>query len=129
MVYGAYDTLAISPVQVNATVTVGCLVVAGPLNAIGYTVSLGASATTATMTRAMAGPLGARLQYNLYTSAARTTVWGDGSAGTQTVAGSVTPVSLGAAASRNHTISGNVPARQGVRAGAYTDSILVTVDY
>lgn len=129
LAYGGYDPLYASPVQVNATVTVSCLVVVGPLNPIGYSVALGTSATTGTMARAMAGPLGARLQYNLYTSAGYSTVWGDGSGGTQTVAGSVTPLSLGAGVSRNHVISGNVPALQSVRVGAYADSIVVTVDY
>ena len=129
LVFGNYDPLSGSAVLVSATVTVSCLTALGPLAAIPYTVSLGPSQTSGTMLRAMAGPLGARLQYNLYTSAARSVVWGDGSSGSQKVAGSVTPASPGVAVVQPHTVHGSVPARQSVRVGAYADGILVTVDY
>lgn len=129
MVYGGYDPLYATALQVNATVTVSCTVVIGPMAAIPYSVSLGTSATTGTMVRALAGPLGGRLQYNLYTAASYATVWGNGTSGTLAVAGSVTPLSLGVPVLGNHTVYGKVPALQAVRVGAYTDSIVVTVDY
>lgn len=129
LVFGSYDPLSSSAVLVSATVTVSCLTALGPLAAIPYTVSLGPSQTSGTMLRSMAGPLGARLQYNLYTSAARSVVWGDGSGGSQTLPGSVTPTSLGVAVVQPYTVHGSVPALQTVRVGAYGDGILVTVDY
>jgi spore coat protein U-like protein len=129
LIFGNYDPLSGSAVLVSATVTVSCLTALGPLAAIPYTVSLGPSQTSGTMLRSMAGPLGARLQYNLYTSAARSVVWGDGSGGSQTLPGSVTPASLGVPVVQPHTVHGSVPALQSVRVGAYADGILVTVDY
>lgn len=129
MVFSTYDTLSGSPSQISSTLTVSCMIPFGTLAAVPYTISLGPSQTSGTMSRSMAGPLGSRLQYNLYTGAARSTVWGNGSGGTQTVGGSVTPASYGIAAVQNHSVYGTVPALQNVRAGSYLDGILVTVDY
>jgi spore coat protein U-like protein len=128
-VFGIYDPLYASPVQINSTVTVACIVTLAALNPIPYTISLGPSSTSNTMARAMAGPLGARLQYNLFTSASYATVWGNGTDGTQAVAGSVTPLSLASLVQQNHTVYGRIPALQTVRVGAYLDAIMVTVDY
>lgn len=129
LVFGPYDTLLNQVVQVNATVTVSCIQLIGTIHAIPYTVSLGPSATSGSMARALGGPMGARLHYTLYTSAARSTVWGDGTGGTATVPGSITPGALGIAVAQAHTVYGSIPALQTVRAGLYSDSILVTVDY
>jgi spore coat protein U-like protein len=61
------------------------------------------------------------LDYNLYTSATRVTVWGNGTAGTARVTAprltSSTP------------IYGRIPAGQNVRAGTYTDTLTVTVTF
>jgi len=129
MVFGNYDPLSGSPVLLTSTVTVTCITLSAPIAAIPYTLSLGASQTSGTMSRSLAGPLGARLQYNLYTSAGRTVVWGNGSGGTQTVGSSVTPAGLGIPATKGHTVHGRLPAQQNVRVGAYADSVIVTIDY
>jgi spore coat protein U-like protein len=64
------------------------------------------------------------LTYQLYSDAARTMIWGDGTAGTVTVSAHV--ASNG---TQNNTVYGRIPALQGVRPGAYTDTITVTVTY
>jgi spore coat protein U-like protein len=61
------------------------------------------------------------LNYNLYTTASRTTVWGDGTGGTSTLNG----LAFGA----THTVYATVPARQNVRVGQYTDNIIVTLTF
>jgi spore coat protein U-like protein len=62
------------------------------------------------------------LSYNLYTSAARNIVWGDGSGGTSVM-------SVG----RNHSdhldVFGSIPEGQDVPVGMYTDDIVVTVNF
>ena len=66
------------------------------------------------------------LSYNLYLDAARTTIWGDGTGGTQTFF--------------NHNPQGNnrdivipiygrVPAGQDVGAGTYTNTVTATVQF
>ena len=129
LVFGAYDTLSNSESHISATLTVSCVIVIGTLATVPYTISLSPSLTSGTMSRQMAGPMGSRLGYNLYTSAARSTVWGNGSGGTQTVANSVTPGSYGISAVQNHSVDGSLPVRQIVRPGSYSDGIVVTVDY
>lgn len=62
------------------------------------------------------------LNYNLYTSASRTMVWGDGSAGTSTMT-----------ADKNaHTVLdvfGSIPEGQDPAVGNYSDNIVVTVNF
>ena len=66
-----------------------------------------------------------RLSYNLYTTAAYSTVWGDGTAGTA-VQSYTSPLQLGSA---TFTAYGQLPAGQFAGAGLYTDTIVVTVTY
>ena len=60
------------------------------------------------------------MNYNLYTDATRTAVWGDG-VGASNVSATGTSVDL--------PIYGRIPARQTVPAKGYTDAITVTIDY
>lgn len=62
------------------------------------------------------------LNYNLYTSSARTVVWGDGSGGSSTV---TTPRN----STRTLSIFGQIPAGQDVAAGTYVDSISASVSF
>lgn len=59
--------------------------------------------------------------YNLYTSSAYTTAWGDGTGGSSTVAGT--------GLAQSTTVFGRVPAQTTPQAGTYTDTIIVTVTY
>jgi spore coat protein U-like protein len=70
------------------------------------------------------------LQYNLYTTSALSTIWGDGTSGTGTRTG--TGTGLSAARNRTLTVFGSMPnnaANQDAAVGAYTDAITVTVAY
>jgi spore coat protein U-like protein len=62
------------------------------------------------------------LNYQLYSNAARTSIWGE-TVGTDTVTGS------GTGLQQNHTVYGSVPAAQLVPAGSYADTITVTIIY
>jgi spore coat protein U-like protein len=67
------------------------------------------------------------LSYNLYTSAARTSVWGDGTDGTTLV--SAAPFLLVGSNTVDYTVYGRVPAGQDRAAGIYMDPNIVTVTY
>jgi spore coat protein U-like protein len=67
------------------------------------------------------------LNYNLYLNTGRTSVWGDGTAGTATVADSMNML-LGSGI-KLYPIYGGIPIGQNVPAGVYTDTITVTVTY
>lgn len=67
------------------------------------------------------------LTYNLYTNNSRSTVWGDGSAGTQKISDGY---SLGlSAVAKDYSIYGRIPARQNAYVGTYNDTIIITVNY
>lgn len=63
------------------------------------------------------------LNYQIYTSASLAVVWGDGTGGSSPVTGG------GSSSSQIFTGYGEVPARQWVIPGAYTDTLTVTVSY
>lgn len=63
------------------------------------------------------------LAYTLYTDAARTQPWGDGSSGTSTVAGT------SAGTSQTHTVYATLLAPAAVPPGAYVDTVTATITY
>ncbi|WOI58434.1 spore coat U domain-containing protein [Palleronia sp. LCG004] len=90
-----------------------------------YTVRLGlgtGSGATGPADRRMTGPLGAQLRYGLYMDAGRSQPWGD-------TPGTLPPRVLGTGSSQTFTVFGRIFGDQPLRAGAYTDSVLVTVEY
>jgi spore coat protein U-like protein len=64
------------------------------------------------------------LSYSLYTDAARTNVWGDGTGSTATIG------NTGTGAVQNVTVYGRIPGSQSsAPPGSYADTISVTVTY
>lgn len=111
--FGSYDTFSAVNLDITGTVTVTCVI------STPTTISLSPGAGTYAVRNMTSG---ARiLNYNLYTSAARTTVWGDGSAGTSTLATNGTNVTS--------TVYGRIPALQNAFVGSYSDAIIVTIVY
>jgi spore coat protein U-like protein len=94
-----------------------------------FTVALDAGATPgASLTQRLLASGPNTLQYNLYTTAARTTVFGDGSGGTGTRSGT----GGGLATVRTVGVFGRLPDSAINRAavpGGYSDTITVTVTY
>jgi spore coat protein U-like protein len=107
----------------NTTISVKCT------KNTPFTVALNAGSTTgdAFAQRLMASGVNT-LQYNLFTTAALATVFGDGTPGSQTVAGT----GLGVATAAAVQVFGQVPdsaTNQAAIAGSYSDTITVTVTY
>lgn len=94
-----------------------------------YVVSLNAGSTTGGSFAQRLMASGANtLQYNLYTSAAFTSIFGDGTASTLTSAGN----GAGIGTANTLTVFGNLPdsaANQAAVPGSYTDTITVTITY
>jgi spore coat protein U-like protein len=117
--FGNVNTLAGTNVDATGDVTVRCT------NGTGWSAAANAgSGTGATLaTRRMTAGANT-LDYALYTDAARTSIWGDGSASSATV------TNTGTGAGQTFTIYGRVPSGQAaVRAGSYSDTVSVTVTY
>ena len=116
--FGTYSVFSTTPTTATGSFAVrNC----GSNNA-PYTATLstgGASVAQRTLTKT-----GASLNYNLYTDSTYTSIWGDGTTGT-TVSGVGSNGSTGI----TKTIYGSIPEGQDVPAGAYTDSITITITF
>jgi spore coat protein U-like protein len=93
---------------------------------VSYEIELGPGGGGTYAMREMTSASGT-LDYQLYTDASRTTIWGDGTGGTvttgfngQLAAGTTT---------HSYPVHGAIPARQNVAAGSYSDVITVTLNY
>jgi spore coat protein U-like protein len=65
------------------------------------------------------------LAYNIYTSAAHLTIWGDGTQLTGIISG----IGLGLLTNSSNTVYGLIPIAQDLPAGTYTSTVTVTVSY
>jgi spore coat protein U-like protein len=113
--FGAYDPRSATATDGVGSVTVTCDKSNTPSMILSS--STGQSGSYATR-RMSSGAY--TLNYNLYTTATRTIVWGDGSAGTSAPTLSATGT---------YTIYGRIPPLQNVGAGTYSDSVSVTITY
>lgn len=114
--FGSNGVLAAN-VDATSTIAVQCT------NNTPYTLALGpgngAGATVASRKMTSGG---ATINYSLYTTAARTSVWGN-TTGTDTQAGT------GNGASQSFTVYGRVPAQTTPAPGTYNDVVAVTISY
>lgn len=119
LAFGNYNGISGASVDVAATMTPTCT------TGTAYSISLDAGIATGAnaSSRMLSGPGGSRLVYGIYTDAARTTAWGDGSFGTVLQSG----VGNGAVATLQ--MYGRIPFGQNSLPGAYSDTITVTVTY
>jgi spore coat protein U-like protein len=119
--FGGYDGTAAKTAA--SDVTVRC--------SSGTTYTVGLSTGGGTYAQRLLSGTGAnKLQYNLYTTLAAATVWGDGTLGTGTVPG--TGAGMAIANAQTHTVFGQLPDNafnQGAPSGNYSDTITVTVTY
>lgn len=125
--FGAYNYLNALPNDSAGTITVNCRRPGPRQNqSLQYTIKLSAGLSGSFAQRKMAsGP--SRLGYNLYTTSTRTSIWGDGSAGTSFLTDVVVPVA--APTRRTFSVYGRIPTGQVAAGGMYQDAIVVTVEY
>lgn len=120
--FGAY-TPGAGPLTANSTISVKCT------KNTPYTVALNAGSTTGgAFTQRLMASGANTLQYNLYTAATFGTVFGDGTGGTATNAGT----GAGVATANTVTVYGQLldsASNQAAVPGSYSDTITVTVSY
>lgn len=119
LAFGAYNVASSTPLDGTSTINVSCTT--GTTYTVALNVGTGGGSFTA---RRMASG-GNTLDYNLYTTVGRSTVWGDGTGSTATVAGTGSGLLTPNAA----TVYGRIPINQDVAAGSYASVITVTVNY
>lgn len=116
--FGIYDPQAVTPVDTAGSITVEC-----DRREPSATVTIGAGTSGNFAMRSLMNGSDT-LQYNVFTDASRLQIWGDGSAGTGTIDVAPfpnRPITL--------TIYGRIPPGQNVRAGNYSDTLIVTIEY
>jgi spore coat protein U-like protein len=116
--FGPYDVFGASPVDSTGNVRYRCGILAFNIT---ITLSRGQSPTFSPRTMVSGSE---QLGYNLYLDAAHTVIWGDGSGGTQQYS-IVNPPN----GNVNLPIYGRIPPGQDVRAGAYNDTIVATINF
>ena len=122
LAFGAYDPSSAVPLDGTSNIVVRCT------NKTPFTLSLNAGTTTGgTFANRLMTDGTDTLQYNLYTAAARTTVWGDGTASTGTVGGTGTGLSAGNA--QTTQVFGRIPVQPNAAVGSYTYTVTVTITY
>jgi spore coat protein U-like protein len=115
--FGSYDVFSTFPLDSTGNVTYQC---GSKDKNISVTLDRGGAPTFAER-RMLKGT--EELRYNLYRDAARTTIWGDGTGGTQAYSDPNPPNATNVTV----TIYGRVPAGQDVSAGTYTNTITATI--
>jgi len=116
-----------APTDATGNIEVSCSAIGLGSLLVNYTIGLSTGSSGNYAARQMSFN-GNGLQYNLYTSAGHTAIWGDGTAGTSTVGDGYTLGVLTTA--RNYPVYGRAPSGQNIPAGSYTDlMITVTVTY
>ena len=112
------------PTPVNSNIDVNSTITATCSNAVAYSVALnagqGAGATMAS--RKMSSGINT-VNYTMYTDSGRTTIWGDGTAGS-----SVNSLT-GTGAPQAIPVFGRIPTGQAPATGTYNDTILVTLTF
>ena len=115
--FGNYDVFGSANVDSTGSIKIQCINILNP-----WVLSLDKGANSTTFIPRKMVNAGTLLNYNLYTDAARTTVWGDGTGGTVTVSGSSN-------GSTTHTVYGRIPPGQDARAGLNADTVVITLNF
>ena len=113
--FGSYDVFWNVASDSTGNIDVNCP------SGVGYTIGLSAGNGSYEQ-RGMSNGTH-MLNYNLYTAANREFVWEDTTTSGATVSGSSTGTSV------NHVVYGRIPPRQNVRAGNYTDTVNLIINF
>lgn len=122
-----YDPLTAANQNINGNIRVSCSVAGLVGLLVAYDIKLSAGGSNNYSQRQLAQGA-SKLNYNLYTTAARNTIWGDGLGSTATVSDSYL-VTLGAATNKDYVVYGQIPMLQNVKAGPYADSLVISIIY
>jgi spore coat protein U-like protein len=123
VVFGVYNPFSAIATDATGTVTLSCSIASG-LGAYNIALSTGSGGSFAGRRMSSGSAI---LPYQLYSDAAHSQIWGDGTGGSATVAGADNiPLLSGTSI---HQVYGRIAARQVASPGPYTDVIVVTVTY
>jgi len=119
--FGNYDPLNATPLDQTGTIVFACTGLV-PLQTVTVDLSTGSSGSYAVRTM---GHGAGTLNYNLYFDPTRLSIWGNGTPGTVHFG----PVLLVNGVNQTLTIYGRIPAQQTSPVGAYTDTVVATINF
>jgi len=128
--FGIYDPTTAAATDSTGNLTLVCTHVSGGGQRVNYSVALSAGSSGTFTQRWMRSGM-STLNYNLFDTAARARIWGDGSAGTAVISDGFA-VGPGQGNNRRevvYPIYGRIPAQQAVATGNYSDTIVVTLTF
>ena len=116
--FGNYNPFSTNPLNRAGRITVVC-------NGMGtLTAALSSGQSGSYNPRYMiSGSTSDQLDYNLYTTAARAIIFGDGTGGTQTVSKNFNNNRV------RISVYGRIPALENIAPGSYSDSIVATISF
>lgn len=118
--FGAYEPRNLQGLSMTTNVMVQCSQVQ-PGDVVSVQIDRGAGGSG--WNRRMRGPGGATLSFQLYLDPQLTQIWGDGTGGTSVWR----PTAALKNGAQKVNVYGHIPAGQYVPAGAYADTLVVTV--
>jgi spore coat protein U-like protein len=121
--FGNYDALSVSPRDATGSVDVTCSVGSLPKIWLGQGLNAGAGSTAAVPIRRMINGATNFLSYQLYQEVLRANVWGATDASSPAALPAVGIIAV------TSTIYGRVPINQTSATGAYTDTVVATVNF
>lgn len=124
LAFGYYDSFRTAHTDSTGNLAITCSGKAGEL--VAYSLALNAGAGSYPQ-RTMRSASGHSLSYNIYTSASRSLVWGDGSGGSIIVSDSFHLAAP--TVNRNYPVYGRMFRGQKVPVGMYNDAITVTLNF
>ena len=125
LVFGAYDPFRLGHTDSTGNIAVSCT--GKPGESMAYSIAFDAGGSGTFVQRRMRSAHSTTLNYNIYVSASRSVVWGDGNSGTSLITDSfILPAGH---VTRNYPVYGRIFGRQNARVGIYTDSITVTLTF
>lgn len=121
--FGNYDPIGSANNDATGTIRVQCLLLVALFGS--YTIDLSAGNSGTYTGRQLRNGTNS-LTYNLYTTATRNQVQGDGNGGSVNVTRNFLALLV---VDDTTTVYGRIPGGQNVRAGPYTDTVVITVTY
>jgi spore coat protein U-like protein len=122
-----YNPFSAAPKNVSSgEVSVHCSANVSVL--FSYTVKLSRGGAASYATRRMVSGAN-QLSYQIYDDSGRTTIWGDGTAGTGFISNSYLLSVLNPSRTDHFPVYVSAPGSQNVKAGTYQDTITVTLEY
>ncbi len=126
--FGVYNPLSATPTYANGQIQATCTLLSGGATTLNLVSSYSTGKSGSFALRSMVSGTN-KLNYNLFFDAAYTQIRGDGTGGSQTGGAALSLTPGNPTQTSTSTIYGRIPASQDVAAGAYADTIVVTITY